>query len=539
MSCRIAPGGTYKLSRFVPAFFKGNDGIALALTHPDGDGLVRFALAATTPPVKQECTFELLSEHYQGEAPSFVCYLQLDKVFMFEQSCAVELLAQLTAQAMADIHRKMITLEVRHFWPYAHAPLPFIPNESPVPVSGRVYGVEEIEALVESALDFWLTTGRFNGAFERKLAQFLGVEHLLTTNSGSSANLLAVAALTSPKLGDRRLKPGDEVIAVAAAFPTTVNPILQYGMVPVFVDVDIPTYNIRKDLIEAAVSGRTRAIMLAHTLGNPFDLSEVLRVAKKHDLWIIEDCCDALGSTYTLDAAASCPRLVGSFGHLSTFSFYPAHHITMGEGGAVATHDSGLKRIVESFRDWGRDCWCPTGRDNTCQRRFDWQLGQLPKGYDHKYIYSHIGYNLKITDMQAAVGLAQLSRIEGFIAARRSNFHYLRERLSGLEEFIILPEATPDSDPAWFGFCLTLRGERRGRRESLLKHLDQHKIGSRLLFGGNLTKQSYFLGQPYRTIGPLENTDVIMNDTFWIGLYPGLDEGRLDFAAEVLEGYFQ
>jgi CDP-6-deoxy-D-xylo-4-hexulose-3-dehydrase len=518
---------------------KGAAGIGLALSHPDDDGLARFALAMTIPSAMMDSTFELREAHYLGAVPASSVYLQLDKIFTFEQHDAVELLARLTPQAMADVHRKIIALEIRNFWPYAHSPQPFVPNESTIPYSGRVFGVEELEILVESALDFWLTTGRFNEAFEEELSRFLGVEHVLTTNSGSSANLLAVAALTSPKLGDRRLKPGDEVITVAAAFPTTVNPIIHYGMVPVFVDVDIPTYNIRREMVEAAVSERTRAIMLAHTLGNPFDLREVLRVAKKYDLWVIEDCCDALGSTYFLDEEARCPRLVGGFGHLSTFSFYAAHHITMGEGGAVATRDVQLKRIVESLRDWGRDCWCSTGRDNTCKRRFDWQLGGLPKGYDHKFTYSHVGYNLKITDMQAAVGVAQLSRLEAFIKARRSNFRYLRERLSDLEDCLILPEATPGSDPSWFGFCLTLRGDRQGQRQSLLKHLDSHRIGSRLLFGGNLIKQPYFQGQPYRVLDPLENTNTIMNDTFWIGVYPGLDESRLEFVAEVLQGFFR
>lgn len=539
MSCRIAPGGIYRLRSSFPTSLKGIAEIGLALTQPDGDGLVRFTLATTMLPNARDSAFELLQEHYLGKVPPAGFYLELDKIYILGKFDAVEPLGHLTALAMAEVHRRIIALEIRHFWAYAHAPRPFVPNASPVPVSGRVYGVEELETLVESALDFWLTTGRFNDAFEKQLAEFLSIPHVLTTNSGSSANLLAVAALTSPKLGDRRLQAGDEVITVAAAFPTTVNPIIQYGMIPVFVDVDIPTYNIRAECLEAAVSDRTRAIVLAHTLGNPFDLSEVLRVARKYHLWVIEDCCDALGSTYLLDDSPSRPRLVGGFGDLATFSFYPAHQITMGEGGAVVTHDSQLKRIVESIRDWGRDCWCPTGCDNTCKRRFDWQLGQLPQGYDHKYTYSHIGFNLKITDMQAAVGLAQLRRLKGFIAARRSNYGYLRERLRSLEEFFILPEATPRSDPAWFGFCVTLRGGRGGQRESLLRHLDQHKIGSRLLFGGNLTKQPYFQGQRYRTCGPLENTDIIMNDTFWVGVYPGLDQGRLDFMAEVLEGFFR
>ncbi|MEO8303030.1 MAG: lipopolysaccharide biosynthesis protein RfbH, partial [Betaproteobacteria bacterium] len=376
-----------------------------------------------------------------------------------------------------------------------------------------------------------LTTGRFNDAFEQRLATFLGVKHVLTTNSGSSANLLAFSALTSPSLGERALRAGDEVIAVAAGFPTTVNPILQFGAVPVFVDVDIPTYNIDVSRIEAAISPRTRAIMLAHTLGNPFNLGEVRRIATKHGLWLIEDCCDALGSTYD-------GRLVGTFGDIGTLSFYPAHHITMGEGGAVFTNDDDLRRVMESFRDWGRDCYCKPGMENTCGKRFCWQLGRLPFGYDHKYTYSHIGYNLKISDMQAACALAQMERLEGFIAARKHNFAYLNDRLRSVEEFLILPEATVGTDPSWFGFLLTLRDQSSTRRVELLEYLDQYRIGTRLLFAGNLTRQPSMADRKYRVCGDLENTDRIMNDTFWIGVYPGLTEEMLDFVASKIETYF-
>jgi CDP-4-dehydro-6-deoxyglucose reductase, E1 len=407
----------------------------------------------------------------------------------------------------------------------------FEPGVTSVPPAGKVIGSLELKNMVEASLDGWLTTGRFNDAFEKKLKRFIGVRNAITTNSGSSANLLALTALTSPKLGERALQPGDEVITVAAGFPTTVNPIVMNQLVPVFVDVDIPTYNIRSDLIESAVSDRTRAIMIAHTLGNPFDLDEVMRVARKYNLWVVEDCCDALGSTYR-------DRPVGTFGDVGTVSFYPAHHITMGEGGAVFTNDNSLIRILESFRDWGRDCYCAPGKDNTCGQRYDWQLGELPCGYDHKYTYSHLGYNLKITDMQAACALAQMDRLPGFVEARKRNFTFLKERLKTCEEFLILPEATPGSDPSWFGFPITIRDEADVTRVDLLKYLDQYKIGTRLLFSGNLTRQPYFKGQNYRIVGQLKNTDIIMNNTFWLGVYPALDNCMLDYVAYRIEAFF-
>src|SRR5262245_3760424 len=365
--------------------------------------------------------------------------------------------------------REEILALVARYSEIVHAQKPFVPGKSVIPASGKVVGANELKLMVEASLDGWLTTGRFNTAFERRLAQFLGVKHVITANSGSSANLLAFSALTSPQLGERSLKPGDEVISVAAGFPTTVNPILLWGMVPVFVDVDIPTYNIDPTLVEAAISEKTRAIMLAHTLGNPYNLSEVTRIAKKFDLWLIEDCCDALGSTYS-DAGTL--RLVGTFGDIGTLSFYPAHHITMGEGGAVFTNNPELKRIIESFRDWGRDCYCAPGKENTCGKRFGWQLGDLPAGYDHKYTYSHIGFNLAITDMQAACALAQMDRLDGFIAARKQNFAWLKNRLKSVEDFLILPDATPGSDPSWFGFPVTLKDAKRTPRVELLKYLD-------------------------------------------------------------------
>ncbi|PZQ22198.1 MAG: lipopolysaccharide biosynthesis protein RfbH [Sphingopyxis macrogoltabida] len=411
-----------------------------------------------------------------------------------------------------------------------HGPRTFVPGESPVPVSGKVHDDSDMRMLVDSALDFWLTTGRFNDAFEAKLAQRLGVAHALTTNSGSSANLLALSTLTSHYFRAEALKPGDEVITVATGFPTTVNPSLQYGLKPVFVDVDIPTYNIKPDMIEAAVSDRTRAIMVAHTLGNPFDLGEVMRVAEKYNLWVIEDCCDALGATYD-------GKGVGTFGHIGTLSFYPAHHITMGEGGAVFTDKPRLKRVIESMRDWGRDCWCAPGQDNTCGKRFARKLGTLPPGYDHKYTYTHVGYNLKITDMQAAVGLAQLGHLDDFIVARRRNFTLLTEMLTALEDVFILPQATPKSDPSWFGYPITVRPDAPFERDDLVKHLNDMKIGTRLLFGGNLLRQPYMKGRDIRVVGDLANADLVTTNTFWIGLFPGLTEDHLTYTFEVIKSF--
>ena len=437
-----------------------------------------------------------------------------------------------------------------------HAPGPFVPGTTPVPVSGRVFGAEELSTLVEASLEFWLTAGHFNDSFEGGLAKYLGVRHALTASSGSSANLLAMACLCSPSLGERALRAGDEVITVAAGFPTTVNPALLYGLVPVFVDIDIPTYNVDPALIESALSEKTRAIVLAHTLGNPFAVDAVLSVARRHDLWVVEDCCDALGATYaglerplvtgavaTGEAEGPSGKdlarfKAGTFGHIGTLSFYPAHHITMGEGGAVFTNDDELRRIMESLRDWGRDCYCPPGRDNTCGKRFEWQLGDLPAGYDHKYVYSELGYNLKITDLQAAIGLVQLERLPGFIEQRRRNFRFMKEGLSGLSEFLVLPEATPGAEPSWFGFPVTLRKEADVFRGALLRYLDQRRIATRLLFGGNLTKQPYFKGRTYRVSGSLERTDRVMCDTFWLGVYPGLTTDMLDYVVSQLNGFF-
>ncbi|MBV6396474.1 MAG: GDP-4-keto-6-deoxy-D-mannose 3-dehydratase [Anaerolineales bacterium] len=403
----------------------------------------------------------------------------------------------------------------------------FIPGESAVPVAGRVFDGADVQALVDSSLDFWLTAGRFADQFEREFARFFKMRHAILVNSGSSANLLALTCLTSPMLKDRQLKPGDEVITVATGFPTTVNPIFQNNLVPVFVDVDLPTYNIDVSQLEAARSERTRAVMIAHTLGNPFDLDAVTAFCRKHGLWLVEDCCDAVGATYN-------NQPVGRFGDAASVSFYPAHHITMGEGGAVLTDSPKLKKVIESFRDWGRDCWCKPGKDNTCGKRFDWQLGELPHGYDHKYTYSHIGYNLKLTDMQAAVGVSQLKKLPGFIEKRRENFHRLHQTLENLQDYFLLPQATPNSNPSWFGFPIYVRPEAPFTRDEVVRWLEAHKIGTRLLFGGNLIRQPAYRGKNYRVVGDLARADEVMRRVFWVGVYPGLSAPMLDYTCEIL-----
>ena len=430
----------------------------------------------------------------------------------------------------ADSIRREIADLVQQYAEIAYAPSVFLPGASVVPPSGKLMGAQELKYMVEASLDGWLTTGRFNAEFEKKLAAFIGIKHLITVNSGSSANLVAFNTLTSPKLGERAIQKGDEVIGVAAGFPTTVNPILQFGAVPVFVDVDRVTHNIDASKIEAAIGPRTKAIMLAHSLGNPFNLDVVTALCKKYNLWLVEDCCDALGSTYR-------SQMVGTFGDIATLSFYPAHHITMGEGGAVFTKHDELKTIAESFRDWGRDCYCQPGKDNTCGKRFCQQIGNLPYGYDHKYTYSHLGYNLKITDMQAACGLAQLERAPEFIKARKDNFAFLKERLKDCEEFISLPLATEHSDPSWFGFPITLKDNCPVSRLDLLTYLDQNKIGTRLLFAGNLTRQPYMNGAQYRISEDLSNTDIVMNNTFWIGVQPSLKKEMMEFSAKKIESF--
>jgi CDP-6-deoxy-D-xylo-4-hexulose-3-dehydrase len=428
--------------------------------------------------------------------------------------------------------RQQILALVQEYYEAEHSQQPFSPGETEVPVSGRVFDATEMVNLVDSSLEFWLTTGRYAEQFEREFSRWMGVRHAILCNSGSSANLLALSALTSPRLGERQVQPGDEVITVAAGFPTTVNPIVQNQLTPVFLDIELGTYNVDVSLLEAAVSPRTKAIMIAHTLGNPFELDAVMAVANKHNLWLIEDNCDAVGSTYK-------GRLTGSFGHLSTVSFYPAHHITMGEGGCVLTRHPQLKKLVESFRDWGRDCWCAPGVANTCGKRFGWQLGELPEGYDHKYIYSHIGYNLKMTDMQAAVGVAQLEKLPGFIEARKRNWQFLYDGLKQHEEFFILPQATPNSDPSWFGFLLTVRPDAPFSRNELVQFLESNHIATRLLFSGNITRQPAYENLNYRVVGELSNTDTVMNQTFWIGVYPRITPNMIEYVLSVFARFLR
>jgi CDP-6-deoxy-D-xylo-4-hexulose-3-dehydrase len=425
-------------------------------------------------------------------------------------------------QKTADQLRQEIATLVQQYHQAAFPAKPFLGGISTLPVSGKVFDADEMQHLVESSLDFWLTTGRYAEQFETQFAKVMGMKHALLCNSGSSANLLAVTALTSPRLKKRALKDGDEVITVAAGFPTTVNPILQNRLVPVFVDVQLGTYDATMESIEAAIGPKTKAIVMAHTLGNPFNLDGVMSIAKEHNLFVVEDTCDAVGATYN-------DKPVGSFGDISTTSFYPAHHITMGEGGCVLVKSAPMKKIVESLRDWGRDCWCPPGNDNTCGRRFDWQLGELPYGYDHKYVYSHIGYNLKLTDMQAAVGVAQLKKLPNFIEARRRNFNRLYAGLKKFEEVLILPETTPKSNPSWFGFAITIRPGAPFSRLELVQHIESRRIGTRLLFGGNLMRQPAYIGMPHRIVGPLTNADIITDNTFWLGVYPGLTDEMVDF----------
>ena len=437
---------------------------------------------------------------------------------------------QTAAGDRAEEIRRQIHDLVAQYHTLKHATPAFEPGTSAVPVSGRVYGPSDMQMLADSMLEFWLTTGRFNDAFEKRFAERVGAKHVITVNSGSSANLVAFSALTSPRLRDRQLKPGHEVITAATGFPTTVNPTLHWGLVPVFVDVKLKTYNIDPDQIEAAITPKTRAIMIAHTLGNPFDIAPIKAICDKHGLFLVEDCCDALGATYD-------GKHVGTFGDVGTCSFYPAHHITMGEGGAVFMNNTNFKKIAESFRDWGRDCYCEPGKDNTCLKRFKWKLGDLPHGYDHKYIYSHLGFNLKITDMQAAVGLAQMDRLEGFIADRKRNFTTLKEGLKELEEYLILPEATARSEPSWFGFPITVQPGAPFTRDELVLHLNDKKIATRLLFGGNLIRQPYMIGREFRTIGDLPNANLVVTNTFWIGVYPGLGQAQLSYVLDVIRAF--
>ncbi len=441
--------------------------------------------------------------------------------------------ARIGTEKVDEILRKLATIPTKtHFKNIHGASSSFTPGKSYIPYSGRVYDEKEMISLVDSALDFWLTAGRFAKQFEAEFARFLGAKHCILTNSGSSANLLAISGLTSPKLEERKLKPGDEVITSACAFPTTVNPIVQNNLIPVFIDVDVGTYNIQADKIENAISDNTKAIFLAHALGNPFNLKTIMEVSEKHNLWVIEDNCDALGSKYN-------GKYTGTFGHIATFSFYPAHHITMGEGGALVTNDTQLKRIIESFRDWGRDCWCEPGHDNTCGKRFGWQLGTLPFGYDHKYIYSHIGYNLKITDMQAAIGVEQLKKLPLFIEVRKKNFKLMYDGLKKYEEYFILPEVEQEADPSWFGFILTVSENAGFTKNEIVKYLEDNKIATRMLFAGNIIWHPSFENVKYRIYGNLVNTDRIMNDTFWIGVYPGITGEMIEYILERFDDFLR
>jgi CDP-6-deoxy-D-xylo-4-hexulose-3-dehydrase len=428
----------------------------------------------------------------------------------------------MTQKSRADQLRAQILDLVTEYHKEAFPEKPFLGGISTIPVSGKVFDNHELELLVDSSLDFWLTTGRYAEKFEKSFAKKMEMKHAMLCNSGSSANLLAVTALTSSRLGKRALKDGDEVITAAAGFPTTVNPILQNRLVPVFVDIELGTYDSSVEKIEAAIGPKTKAIVMAHTLGNPFDIQGVMELAEKHNLFVVEDTCDAVGAKFN-------GKAVGSFGDLSTASFYPAHHITMGEGGCVMVKKASMKKIVESLRDWGRDCWCPPGQDDTCGRRFDWQLGELPYGYDHKYVYSHIGYNLKMTDMQAAIGVAQLEKLDGFIDARNANWKRLHKGLKSVEEFLLLPKATKGSEPSWFGFPITVKENAPFSRFDLVQHIESRRIGTRQLFGGNLLKQPAYVGLPIKVVGSLKNADIVTDSTFWIGVYPGLTNEIVDF----------
>lgn len=468
---------------------------------------------------------EIFSETFQD---TFLCDVRNQGIYKENELTYIE---DLPKETFEKVMRLEILSKVGQFYHLFHEKKQeFVPEESSLSYGGRVYNELEMKSLVDSSLDFWLTAGRFNKEFEKKFAEFIGVRYALLTNSGSSANLLAFSALTSPKLGEKRISPGDEVITVAAGFPTTVTPIVQNGAVPVFLDVDLGTYNILAERIEEAITPKTKAIMIAHTMGNPFNLEKVMEVAKKYNLWVVEDNCDALGSRYN-------GKLTGTFGHIATSSFYPPHHMTMGEGGAVYTNDPQLKMIIESFRDWGRDCWCPSGCDDTCKKRFGWQLGTLPQGYDHKYTYSHIGYNLRVTDMQAAIGVEQLKKVPQFTEARKNNFNRLLSGLQDLNEYFILPRATDNADPSWFGFILTLQDGVHFTKNEIVHYLEGSKVQTRMLFSGNLIRQPAFQGVNYRIHGDLTNTDKILMDTFLVGVYPGLTNEMIDYVVDKIRHF--
>lgn len=512
---------------------------ALAISEPDEFGDVEFLFITTKQTRTPAKTIELTDDVFASNKLPFSSILHLDKSYLLSKDIIIKELASISEPFLEKVLRERVKYAAVKHYEVKHKKESPLQEGHKIPYAGRVFDEKEIATLIDASLDFWLTTGRYADEFEKRFAEFIGVKYCSLCNSGSSANLLAFMALTSPKLGDRRIKKGDEVITVAAGFPTTITPIIQYGAIPVFVDITLPTYNIDCTQLEAALTEKTKAVMIAHTLGNPFDVKTVKEFCQKYNLWLIEDNCDALGSRYFYNGQW---QYTGTFGDIATSSFYPPHHITMGEGGAVYTNDLQLYRIVNSFRDWGRDCWCPSGHDNTCKKRFSWQLGELPYGYDHKYIYSHFGYNLKVTDMQAAIGCAQLEKLPAFIEARKRNWQMLREGLSELEDRFILPEPTPDSDPSWFGFILTVRGDTGFTRDDVVQYLEANEIQTRMLFSGNIIKHPCFdemrgIQGSYKVIGELQNTDRVMRDTFWIGVYPGLSEKNVNFMVETLKAF--
>lgn len=511
----------------------------LAISEPDSLGDLEFLFITSSAARQDDRCIELTSDDYEGPELPLKSFLRCDKKYIFSKTIIQK---EITAvkRAFLDKVLRIITKEyAKSFYDSKFVQEKTFKPGDRISYAGRVFDEKEITNLIDASLDFWLTTGRYADKFEKDFASFLGTRHCSLTNSGSSANLLAFMALTSSKLGERRIKRGDEVITAAAGFPTTVAPIIQYGAVPVFVDVKLPSYNIDCSQLEAALSNKTKAVMVAHTLGNPFDLQKVRDFCDKHNLWLIEDNCDALGSRYFIDGEW---KYTGTIGHIGTSSFYPPHHMTMGEGGAVYTNDTQLKRLVESFRDWGRDCWCPSGHDNTCKHRFTQQFGELPYGYDHKYVYSHFGYNLKVTDMQAAIGCAQLEKLPSFIESRKRNWKLLRDGLEDLSDKFILPEATSNSDPSWFGFLLTVKEGTGFNRDEIVNYLESNGIQTRMLFAGNLIKHPCFdemrqSGEDYRVVGELKNTDIIMNQTFWIGVYPGMTDEMTEFMIEKIREY--
>ncbi|MBB3187213.1 lipopolysaccharide biosynthesis protein RfbH [Microbacter margulisiae] len=503
----------------------------LALSEPNEYGDIRFAFI-TTKNYPSRNQIILKQTDFKSIPLPVASYLQLDKIVLLSKDIILKELAELNASAMFKLLRRIVINETEIYHHTRFQPMEFIPGKSKVNYAGRVFDEQEVTNAVDASLDFWLTEGRFSEAFAEKIAEFLGVEHVLLTNSGSSANLLAFSALTSEKLGDRRLKPGDEVISVAAGFPATITPIIQNGLIPVFVDVDIPTYNIDVKMIEKAISPKTRCIFLAHTLGNPFHLDVIMDLAEKYHLWVIEDNCDAFGSRYK-------GKYTGTFGHISTISFYPAHHITTGEGGAICTNDPQLARLIRAFRDWGRDCYCTGGENNTCGKRFTQQFGKLPVGYDHKYVYSEIGYNLKMTDIQAAIGSAQMDKLPAFCESRKANFHEWTRIFTKYSDYFLLPEATENADPAWFAFIVTLKDNVPFTRDELTRYLNSNLIETRNLFAGNITKQPGYVNKNWRIADHLDKTDYIMNNTFFLGTYPGLTKEMFDYAEEILESFLK